>query len=90
MFIWYVLYMSPISKITNPLRDQWIGILTKVRFPLAFAIFFLYWFFINFFPNYDRQLRDEAANCQKVLHSLDTSVVKILDKVNECKKGDVK
>ena len=59
-------------------------------FPLAFTIFFLYWFFINFFPNYDKQLRDEAANCQKVMHSLDTSVVKILDKVNDCKKDDVK
>lgn len=90
MFIWYVLYMSPVTKIISPLRDQWIGILTKMGFPLAFAIFFLYWFFINFFPNYDRQLRDEAANCQKVLHSLDTSVAKILEKVNEGKKGDVK
>lgn len=90
MFIWYVLYMSPVTKIISPLRDQWIGILTKVGFPLAFAIFFLYWFFINFFPNYDRQLRDEAANCQKVLQSLDTSVAKILEKVNEGKKGDVK
>lgn len=90
MFIWYVLYMSPVTKIISPLRDQWIGILTKMGFPLAFAIFFLYWFFINFFPNYDRQLRDEAANCQKVLQSLDTSVAKILEKVNEGKKGDVK
>jgi len=88
MYFHYSFYN--LAKIASPLRDQWIGILTKVGFPLAFAIFFLYWFFINFFPNYDKQLRDEAANCQKVLHSLDTSVVKILDKVNDCKKDDVK
>ena len=80
---------SPVSKITNPLRDQWIGILTKVGFPLAFAIFSFTGSSSISSPTTTGSFATRLPTAKRY-YTLDTSVVKILDKVNECKKGDVK
>lgn len=55
--------------------EHWVvSLITKFGFPLALAIFLLYWFFIFYFPRTEERMREQANACLQAIKDTATSV----------------
>lgn len=79
--------MAPTPKSGSALGDQWINLIRHLGFPVALTSFFFYWFFVQYFPEHEKQLRQETANCQKIVQGLSEDVTHIRESVDRIEKN---